>query len=42
MDCANAARYYETKAESRKKHHRAYKRLKKEGLLDELFEDKDS
>ena len=37
---ANAARYCETKAEFRKKYRGAYKRLLKEGLLDELFEDK--
>ena len=38
--CANAARYCDTKAEFRKKYHRAYERLRKERLLDELFEDK--
>ena len=38
--CANAARYCKTKVEFRREYHRAYERLRKEGLLDELFEDK--
>ena len=39
-NCATAARYCKTKTEFRRKYHRAYERLQKEGLLDELFEDK--